>query len=127
MAEWITVKEAGELLSISSRQVINRVHRGKLRAKKDGRIWLIHSSLSEEVEVTGETSEEVSEEAGEVYRKLEEMVDYLKAQIEEKDKQISELHQMLMMSEGNQRQLLEDKRPWWQRWRRKSEPDVPGG
>ena len=130
MTEWITVKEAGGLLGISSRQVINRIHRGKLKAKKDGRLWQVHSSLSEADKVTGETSEEVFEESGEAspvtgetsqeaYKKLEEMVDYFKGQIEEKDKQISELHQMLMVTERSRQQLLEDKRPFWLKWFKK--------
>ena len=124
MKEWLTVKEAGELLEISSRQVINRIHRGKLQARKDGRIWQIHRSLAEAPPVTEEAPEEagvmppVTGEA-ELIKELRERRQDQKGQIEEKDKQMSELHQMLMVSESNQRQMLEDKRSWWERWRQK--------
>ena len=47
MNEWITVKEAAEILEISERQVRNRATSGKLKAKRDGNRWLIHGSLSE--------------------------------------------------------------------------------
>lgn len=120
MKDWITVKEAGEILEVTPRQVINRIHRGKLKAKKDGRVWLVHASLKEASPVTGETSEEVSEVTGEVpqeaYDQVKEQVEYLKEQIKKKDEQISQLHQLLMVSEGNYQQLLEDRRPFWKRW-----------
>ena len=47
MEEWITVKEAAKLLEVSERQVLNRIHTSKLKAKCEGRLWLVHSSLSE--------------------------------------------------------------------------------
>ena len=47
MAEWITVEEAAGALHVSKRQVLNRIHTGKLKAKRDGCIWFVHSSLSE--------------------------------------------------------------------------------
>lgn len=50
MSEWITVKEAAEALKCSGRYVRSKAEAGKLRAKKEGNIWLIHSSLSKPLE-----------------------------------------------------------------------------
>ena len=47
MQEWITVKEAAELLNVSERYVRNLGLKGKLKARRDANRWLIHSSLSE--------------------------------------------------------------------------------
>ena len=74
MAYWMTVKEAAEVLNISRRQVINRIQNGQLKAKRDGRIWLIHESLS----VAEEEGEEVPKGySKEEYEKLEEMVEVI--------------------------------------------------
>lgn len=138
MAEWITVKEAGELLKISDRQVINRIHRGKLKARKDGRLWQVHSSLSEEAPVTGEAltvTEEVPSKAGEAAQVTGEtdLVKELKEQIarmeerlaSESDRRDALILQITRITEQNQL-LLEDKRsPFWKRWFGKN--DTPGG
>lgn len=63
MKEWLTVKEASELLKISRRQVLNRVHEGKLKAKRNGKLWLIHNSLSPEFEEAKELPKGYSKEA----------------------------------------------------------------
>lgn len=145
MAEWITVKEAGELLKISDRQVINRIHRGKLKARKDGRLWQVHSSLSEEAPVTGEAltvTEEVPSKAGEAAQVTGEtdLVKELKERILDQKEQIARMEERLA-SESDRRDalilqitriteqnqlLLEDKRsPFWKRWFGKN--DTPGG
>ena len=58
--EWITTAEAAELLKCSERHVRNMAAKGMLKAKKHGKRWLIHSSLSEpETEQIGTNSEQV--------------------------------------------------------------------
>ena len=79
--EWLTVSEASEVLEISERQVINRINQGKLKAKRDGRRWLIHKLLAPEVSEVPERSE------SEIFQKFEE-VELLKRQNLEKDAEI---------------------------------------
>jgi len=130
MAEWITVKEASELLKISRRQVINKVNAGQLKAKREGRLWLIHESLSGDTEEVKGTSQEFLKDSqdfsGEVKR-LEEIVELLKKQVEEKDQQINQQQAIIMQLSRNQQLILESseqkaRRSWWSRlWKRKHE------
>lgn len=89
--EWITVKEAAELLKRSRRHVVSMIHAGKLKAKRDGRLWLIHSSLlePEEAELP---PKDLPKEA---VRRLEEEVEYLKEQVQQRDRQLEEKDQQL--------------------------------
>jgi len=91
-AEWIPVKEAAILLEISERQVLNRIHTKKLKAKREGKIWLIHNSLSEP---NDEAEQILKRSDNEAYTKLEETLELLKEQIKEKDKQIDKLQEQL--------------------------------
>lgn len=47
MSRYLLVSEAALLLGISKVQVINRIKRGKLKAKKVGRQWMISRSSLE--------------------------------------------------------------------------------
>jgi len=114
--EWITTKEAAQRLDISVRRVVDRIHKGNLRARRDGKIWLVHSSLSP-------PSEDANGVRTASERTLEETVRLLTHQIEEKDKQI-ERQQMIIMQLSrdieSQQKLLEYQRsPWWRRWFKK--------
>ena len=91
-SEWIPIKEAAKLLEVSERQVLNRIHTGKLKAKREGRLWLIHNSLSEP-EAEAETL--LQGIGNEAIKKLEETVTILKDQVEQKDKQIEKLQEQL--------------------------------
>ena len=120
MAEWLTVKEAAELLNISRRQVINKVNAGLLKAKREGRLWLIHESLKEDIEETEGNSQEILKDSqdfpGEVKR-LEEMLELLKKQVEEKDQQINQQQAIIMQLSRNQQLMLESGKRggWWSR------------
>lgn len=91
-AEWIPVKEAAKLLEISERQVLNRIHTGKLKVKREGKIWLVHGSLSEP---DNEAEQILKGSDTEAYIKLEETVELLKEQLKEKDKQMEKLQEQL--------------------------------
>jgi len=137
MPEWITVKEAAELLNISRRQVVNRIHKGQLKARKEGKLWLIDRSLSPDVEESEELPETSPTVAFGKFEELEEMVNYLKTQIEKKDQelgakneQIANLQnaaqqqnaiimQLSRQLEQSQRLLEYHQLPWWRRWFRK--------
>ena len=92
MEEWITVKEAAEILNISQRHIRNKIQAGQLKAKRDGRLWLVHSSLSSEIG----KAKRIPKGSQKEIEKLEEMVSILKKQIEEKDRQIENFQNQLM-------------------------------
>ena len=99
MSEWLTVKEAAEALKCSTRHVRSRAATGKLRARKEGNIWLIHSSLSKPLEsenVPLVPSESVSE--SERITSLLEENRWLKERVENQEKDLSELRRELAES-----------------------------
>jgi len=100
MSEWITVKEAAEALKCSARYVRSRAEAGKLRAKKEGNIWLIHSSLTKPLEsdkeAVGIPTESISE--SERITGLLEEIRWLKERIENQEKELSELRRELAES-----------------------------
>jgi excisionase family DNA binding protein len=92
MAEvWISTEAASELLGISRRQVVNRIHEGKLKAKKDNGKWLVHSSLSEPSE---KGLQELPQISGK-FPKKDKMIAYLQSQVESRDNRIEELERRL--------------------------------
>jgi excisionase family DNA binding protein len=122
MADWLSVKEVAELLKISRRQVINKINAGQLKAKRQGRLWLIHKSLSEnaeEIEGTSQELPETSQDFSKEVIRLEEMVDLLKKQVVEKDQQLSQQQAIIMQLSRNQQLMLESteqkRRGWWSR------------
>jgi excisionase family DNA binding protein len=139
MAEWITVKEAAKKLSESERNVRLKIQTGKLKAKRDGRRWLIHSSLSmPDAEELAAEQKPVGSQSEDTAAAESELVEVLRERIEKQDQQIERLEdrlkeesdrrdalilQITRITEQNQLLLIEDKRrpSWWQRWRRKSE------
>lgn len=94
--EWLTVKEASEILSVSERQVRNLASSGKLKARKHKNSWLIHSSLAESEEKQTESSGVPVDSA------LKALVEVLQGQVKEKDKQIEKLQEQL--ADNNERQ-----------------------
>lgn len=100
--EWVTVSEASEILEISERQVLNRIYKGKLQAKKDGKKWLIHRSLSEPSEPSEEVLE-VSRRASrseDLINHFKEQFEHLKEQIEQKDQQLAEKDRQIEKLQG---------------------------
>ena len=77
---------------MSRRHVTDLARQGRLKAKREGKNWLIHRSLSPEEEEPEEYPKGISEEA---YKKLEEQAELLKEQIKQKDKQIENLQKHL--------------------------------
>jgi len=127
--EWISTKEAGRRLNLSVRQVVDRIHKGRLNAKRDGRKWLVHSSLlpPSEAERGGLTAAEKHLSAA--VEMLKETLQDQKGQIAEKDKQI-ERQQIIIMQlsrdvESSQKLLEYHQAPWWRRWFRPKRPDFP--
>jgi len=102
-SEWLTVKQAAEALKCSDRYVRSRAEAGKLRARKEGNVWLIHSSLTKplesEMETKGIPSESVESisESGRITELLEENR-WLKERIENQEKELSDLRRELAES-----------------------------
>lgn len=140
MADWITVKEAAEILKISERQVRNRATGGKLKAKRERNKWLIHHSLSEvesePVGIRAEVSEvpigtTISDEA---ISRLETDNTWLRSRVEELEQQLSgtrkaaeeasQRHDTIVLQltrqlENQQLMLEAHTAPWYRRWFRK--------
>ncbi len=100
MTEWITVKEAAKRLLVSERNVRFKIQTGRLKAKRDGRKWLVHISLSPALsDNIGQGMDTPSDT--EYVRMFEAEIEKRDRQIEEKDKQIIKLQNDL--SEASQR------------------------
>lgn len=98
--EWLTVKEASEIIGVSERHIRNMASSGKLKAHKEKKSWLIHSSLAEDTE--GRThSKGMPEESA-----LKAMVEVLKEQVKEKDKQIDKLQSQLADTSERQETII---------------------
>jgi len=136
MPEWITVKEAAELLNVSERYVRNLALKGKLKAKREPNRWLIHSTLSEpETEQNGIPTEQVG------IPTEPHTIEWLQKRVEEQESRISELQselveahktaaeasqrhdtivlQLTRQLEQSQRLLEYNQEPWYRRWFRK--------
>lgn len=86
MKDWLTVKEVAESLKCSTRYVRNMASSGKLRARKEGSQWLIHSSLRPSAESNMESDGIPSESSTD-----QELISWLRQRIEQQDKELSEL------------------------------------
>ena len=121
MSEWLTVKEAAEALKCSDRYIRNRAEAGKLRAKKEGNIWLIHSSLSPAAESSKESSGIPKEAQTELIKQLQSEIIYLRSKLDENHKELSESRErsdtiiMSLTKQIEQLQLSAKKRSWAQR------------
>ena len=97
-------------MKCSARYVRSRAEAGKLRAKKEGNIWLIHSSLTKPLEsdkeAVGIPTESVSE--SERITGLLEEIRWLKERIENQEKELSESstrHDTIIMQMTRQLEL----------------------
>jgi excisionase family DNA binding protein len=147
--EWMTTAEAAEQLNVSERYVRNLALKGKLKAKRDGNRWLIHSSLSEPDEEPSGIPDGIPTEQGGTQAE-QPTIEWFQKRIEEQEKQILDLqselastrkasedagerHDMIVMQLtkqlGESQKLLEyHESPWWRRWfgKRRRPPDDMG-
>lgn len=124
---WITVKEAANILQCSDRHVRNMAATGRLRARKKRNSWLIHISLQEseesDKEAEGVPTESISE-----FERITSLLDenlWLKKRIENQEKELSELrrelaesstrHDTIVMQLSSQLKIVESKKPWYKR------------
>ena len=136
MEKWITVKEAAQSLSVSERNIRFKIQSGKLKAKRDGKKWLVcinsHPNLSDSIGQDADTiripEDQVSDT--EFIQMLKAEIEKRDKQIEFKDKQISKLQedlsdasqrhdtivlQLTRQLEQSQRMLEAHREPWYRR------------
>jgi excisionase family DNA binding protein len=115
----VPLNDAAQLLGVSTKTVWRKIKKGELPAQKVNGQWLIEVELP-----SGQSGQGFSQEhdtASGQYRQtfeisteiqvLKATIEFLRGQLEEKDKQISELHVLLL-----QKQLPQSSSPkWWQR------------
>lgn len=142
MKGWITVAEASRRLNISERSVRTWIAENKLKARKQGRRWLIAEDSiggyggedAEFSEATADISEDTGGSLPQELAKLKIENQFLRAEIEELRKDKQDLQEsrtrqdtIIMQLSRNlesQQLLLEDLRrnePFWRRWFRRRE------
>ncbi len=95
MDEWITVKEAARFRNCTERNILRLIQKGELKAKREGHRWFI---LKESLEQTSEESPNMSEVSSILKAQLQEkdkQIERLQKQLEEKDEQIKNLQEAL--------------------------------
>ncbi|MFC1714830.1 helix-turn-helix domain-containing protein [Candidatus Poribacteria bacterium] len=114
MTDWISVKEAAKIKGCTPANINYYIKQGKVEARKVKGRWEINpESLNLKQD----------------YNKEFDILEVLKAQLKEKDKQIATLQeqvtqaqQLVAMEKMEKQKLLEDKTtPWYKKWFRKRE------
>jgi hypothetical protein len=108
MSDWISVKEASKIKNCTPANINYYIKQGKVEARKEKGRWLINpESLNLKKD----------------YNKDFDILEVLKAQLQEKDKQIALLQeqlgqsqQLLALEKQEKLQLLSDNRPWYKKW-----------
>lgn len=109
----MNVQEAAKRLKKSEPTIRRWIRDGRLEASMIDGVYDVPDSAVNEQSMSGQVSED--EQQGEVGA-MRAHIQSLERQLEEKDTQISELHQLLMASEHQTQQLLEFKQePWYRR------------
>ncbi len=111
MEDWISVQEAAKIKQCTPANINYYIKQGKIEAEKVGGRWHINPESLNFKKETNKPAEN-----------FDSVLEVLKSQLEEKDKQIEKLqeqlsqaHQLVAMEKQERLQLLEDKRPWWRR------------
>ena len=134
MTKWVTVSQASDILGMSERSVRRHISQGKLEAKLEGSRRLVEVAVNDDN--TGRTAMTESDKDA--------MIDWLKNELEERNKQISRLQDEIERNHERsdsiimkladeleaQRRILEGGQPkrkrdesLWQRLRRPDESD----
>lgn len=107
--KWLTATGASQALGISERTVRRHAKQGQIKSKlEEGRrfFW---------VDID-RTMPGTATDSGALVEQLRSEVEHLRDQVQVKDKEIDELHQLLMIEKKQGQLLLEYKRPFWRKW-----------
>lgn len=127
--EWITVKEAAGVLKVSERTVRRRIETNKLKATRNGRLWLVHRSLTEPTADTSDdrTDSDIDRGDAELIRELRDRIQHQSEQLRSQNERIGRLEQLLAMEKAQTKQLLDYQlQPFWRRWRKRKQLPSPG-
>ena len=129
----LTITEAARTVNRSRQTIYNYVKSGKLKSNRNGKGYDIElEELRKAFDMSNDTSSKSSkfdtstsndDMSNQVSNEMpiDKYIDTLTHQLEEKDKQVEELHQIIAMQQKSVQQLteqilLEDKsHPWWKR------------
>ena len=129
----MTITEAARTVNRSRQTIYNYVKSGKLKSNRNGKGYDIElEELRKAFDMSNDTSSKSSkfdtstsndDMSNQVSNEMpiDKYIDTLTHQLEEKDKQVEELHQIIAMQQKSVQQLteqilLEDKsHPWWKR------------
>ncbi len=123
MEEWITVKEAAQIRNCTERNIIKLIDKGELKAKKDGRRWLVLMDISEpSTEKEPNNTELISVFKAQLEEK-DRQIERFQKQLEDKDRVIedaSQRHDTIVLQltrqlEQSQRMLEAHQEPWYRR------------
>lgn len=112
----MTITEAAKTVKKSRQTIYNYIEQGKLKASRNGKGFEVElEDLLDAFEMSKNTSnktnnvssDNVSNQASNGLSNVDRYIDTLIEQLEEKDNQIKELHQLLAISEKNTSTLAE--------------------
>jgi len=126
---WLSTAEAAEKMGCSARHLRTLIQKGEVWAKRDGKNWLVHHTLSRPpADAEGNPNGSTSDDTIDVERMLqllEEQINFLREQLKERDVQIQSLleshtnmEQLVALEKQEKQWLLIDSRknvPWWKR------------
>jgi len=116
----MNVQEAAKRLGKGESTIRRWIRDGKIEASMINGTYDIPESAINEQLISSQTAEDGRSQITAMRVRLESIErenDRFIEQLKEKDKQISELHQLLMASETRSRQLIEYQQvPFWRRW-----------
>ena len=112
----IPIKVASEALGISPKTVWRRIKKGEIPARKVAGQWLVDIGQQQDKEdkLSGQEGQGVMFDLA----VLQSTIEILRQQLEQKDRQISELHVLLAQKQLPEPLPEPTKTPWWKFWAR---------
>ena len=117
---WLSIREACEILKCSDRTIYRKIDNGELVSKKeDGRKFVRLTSDKTDTDVAQPSNTELFEYLKDENKRLIEENRRLQEEISESNIRKDTLVLQFTERHSEQRQLIEEiRRPWWKRWRR---------
>ena len=109
-SEWITAKQLAQIRKCSERVIINRIKEGKLKAKRDGKRWLV---LLDNVKYAQNT-ESVPKDS-ELIAQLKAENEFLRNELSKSREHTDTIILSLTQELRQYRLKIESKKPFWNR------------